>query len=301
MKVIDLFAGLGGSSEGAKQADCEVVWAGNHWGLAVETHKANHPGAAHVCQDLQQANWAAVPEHDLMLASPCCQGHSKAKGKARPDHDASRSTAWAPIACLEFHSPEFFIVENVPEFLNWNLYRPWKMCLEAMGYAVQTISVNSADAGVAQLRPRMLIVGNKGKAAIDLKMPTAEHKTARSVLDFESGSWSQVNKPGRAAATLARVANGRKQHGDQFLFSYYGNTTGGRSLDRPIGVITTKERWALVDGDRMRMITLEEARQFMGFPSDYKLAKTKKDSFHLLGNAVVPAEMTRTINAIKAA
>ena len=30
MKVIDLFAGAGGFSEGAKQAGCKVVWAANH-------------------------------------------------------------------------------------------------------------------------------------------------------------------------------------------------------------------------------------------------------------------------------
>lgn len=31
MKGADLFAGLGGSSEGARQAGVEVVWAANHW------------------------------------------------------------------------------------------------------------------------------------------------------------------------------------------------------------------------------------------------------------------------------
>ncbi|MNC67512.1 hypothetical protein D3C75_1180170 [compost metagenome] len=68
--------------------------------MAVEWHSANHPNAIHVCQDLQQANWEAVPRHDLLLASPCCQGHSKARGKGagNPQHDASRSTAWAPAS-----------------------------------------------------------------------------------------------------------------------------------------------------------------------------------------------------------
>ena len=50
----------------------------------------------HVCQDLHQANWAAVPRTDIGIASPCCQGHAKARGKknGNPEHDASRSTAW---------------------------------------------------------------------------------------------------------------------------------------------------------------------------------------------------------------
>ncbi|HGM5303691.1 TPA: DNA cytosine methyltransferase, partial [Serratia marcescens] len=99
LKVSDLFAGLGGSSTGAQMAGAEVVWAGNHWPAAVEAHKANHPGAIHVCQDLHQADWSLMPKHDLMMASPCCQGHSKARGKkaGNPQHDASRSTAWAVV------------------------------------------------------------------------------------------------------------------------------------------------------------------------------------------------------------
>ena len=102
MKAIDLFAGAGGFSTGATLAGCNVVWAANHWQSAVEIHAANHPGAQHVCQDLHQANWAAVPADDILLASPCCQGHSKARGKAsgNPQHDTSRSTAWAVVRPL---------------------------------------------------------------------------------------------------------------------------------------------------------------------------------------------------------
>lgn len=74
-------------------AGAEVVWAANHWPVAVEWHAANHPDTVHACQDLHQADWRTVPPHDLLLASPACQGHAKARGKERPHHDAERSTA----------------------------------------------------------------------------------------------------------------------------------------------------------------------------------------------------------------
>jgi len=80
MDAIDLFAGLGGFSEGAEQAGVRVVWAANHWPAAVQVHANNHPETEHVCQDLQQADWTQVPKHDLLLASPACQGHSRARG-----------------------------------------------------------------------------------------------------------------------------------------------------------------------------------------------------------------------------
>jgi site-specific DNA-cytosine methylase len=54
MKAIDLFAGLGGFSEGAQMAGVDVVWAANHWPSAVAIHAANHPAAEHACQDLHQ-------------------------------------------------------------------------------------------------------------------------------------------------------------------------------------------------------------------------------------------------------
>ncbi len=68
MNVIDLFAGAGGFSTGASMAGCNVAWAANHWPDAVEWHSRNHPDAAHICQDLHQADWSQVPAHDLMLA-----------------------------------------------------------------------------------------------------------------------------------------------------------------------------------------------------------------------------------------
>ena len=49
-------------------AGVPVLWAANHWPLAVATHSRNHPNPQHLCQDLHQANWATVPAHDLLLA-----------------------------------------------------------------------------------------------------------------------------------------------------------------------------------------------------------------------------------------
>ncbi len=114
MKVADGFAGMGGSSEGATMAGAEVVWTGNHWPVAVELHARNHPGALHVCQDMHQVDPSTIPAHDGFLASPCCQGHSPARGKANgnPQHDSSRATAWSVIAVAEYHlrGREFFYV-----------------------------------------------------------------------------------------------------------------------------------------------------------------------------------------------
>lgn len=305
MRCSDLFAGAGGFSTAAQAAGCEVVWAANHWPDAVEWHAVNHPSAQHVCQDLHQADWSKVPAHDLMLASPCCQGHSKARGKAKgnPQHDASRSTAWAVVSAAEYHRPEFIVVENVPEFLDWQLYRPWELAMQALGYSIAPHVIDAADHGAPQNRVRMFLVLAKAKAPLMLQLQHQQHIPARSFVDFECAGWSPVEKPGRAQATLDRVAAGRRQFGERFIMPYYKSGSGltGRSLDRPIGTITTRDRWAAVDGNRMRMLNRWECRAAMSFPGDYQLPDNHRLAVHLLGNAVCPVPASRIIAELKRA
>jgi DNA (cytosine-5)-methyltransferase 1 len=83
--------------------------------------------------------------------------------------------------------------------------------------------------------------------------------------------------------------------------AYYGSETGGRCLSRPLGTITTRDRWAVIDGDRMRMLSVPECRAAMGFPATYHLPERTKDAVHMLGNAVCPPVARDVINAIKEA
>lgn len=301
LRAIDLFAGSGGYSEGASMAGVDVIWAANHWQAAVEIHAANHPRTAHSCQDLHQADWTQVPAHDLLLASPACQGHSRARGAERAHHDATRSTAWAVVSALECHRTPVAIVENVPDFCRWALFPAWCSALQALGYAVAPHVVDCADLGVPQNRERVFIVVTRSAHPLELQLPRFEHVPAASFVDFDAGRWSPIEKPGRAAATLERIANGRRVHGDRFLTSFYGQTKGGRSLLRPIGTITTRDRWAIIDGDRMRMISVPEATRAMSFRATYRLPARAKDAMHMLGNAVPPLAACRVIEAVRAA
>lgn len=301
MRAIDLFAGLGGFSEGAEQAGCRVVWAANHWPAAVQVHANNHPETEHVCQDLQQADWTQVPAHDLLLASPACQGHTRARGRERPHHDATRATAWAVVSALECHRPAFGLIENVPEFTRWVLFPAWCAAITALGYAIAPHLVDAADHGVPQHRRRVLIVLSRSQYPMELELPRRPHVPAASIIDFDAGRWAQVDRAGRSAATLERIHAGRRQHGDRFLTAFYGKERGGRSLQRPIGTITTRDRWAVIDGDRMRMLSVPEARRAMGFRSSYQLPERQRDAMHMLGNAVCPPMVRDCVNALREA
>jgi DNA (cytosine-5)-methyltransferase 1 len=254
--AIDLFAGLGGWSTGARNAGINVIWAANHWPVAVEWHSANYPKTIHICQDLHQADWSKVPAHDIMLASPCCQGHSKARGKksGNAQHDASRSTAWAVVSAVEFHRPEVVLVENVEEFTTWSLYPAWSQAMTALGYMIAPHVVDCADLGVPQHRVRLFLVCTRSKAPLMLEL-------------------------------------------------HYGKGSGltGRDINRPIGTITTLDRWALVRGDQMRMLSANEALAAMSFPADTKRLDNHRLTMHMAGNAVPPLAGQRIIEALIAA
>jgi DNA (cytosine-5)-methyltransferase 1 len=303
MKAIDLFAGMGGFSTGAKLAGVDVVWAANHWRAAVEIHAANHPGTVHACQDLQQADWREVPQHDIMLASPCCQGHSRARGRehGNPQHDASRSTAWAPVSAAEYHRPEAFVLENVPEFLHWTLFAAWRAAMEALGYSLTIMVLDAADSGVPQHRKRLFIIGVRAKNPIVLDIARHDHQPASSFVEFDAGVWSPLSE--KVAATQARAARGRASFGERFLMPYYGGGSGltGRCLSRPIGTITTRDRWGVVKGERMRMLSKNECRAAMGFPPDTILPLAHKEAVHMLGNAVAPIQAADVLVALQEA
>ncbi len=301
MDAIDLFAGAGGFTEGAKRAGVRVVWAGNHNPLAVRTHADNHPEVRHVCQDLHQADWRDVPAHDALLASPACQGHTRARGKERPHHDATRSTAWAVVSALEYHRPAFGLIENVPEFQAWTLYPAWSQAMNALGYALAPHVVDAADFGVPQHRKRLMIVATRSRRPIKLKLPRHDHRPIAPLIEWDRYPWSQVAD--KAEATRRRVANGRYRFGTRFLAPYYGSGSGttGRSLARPIGTITTLDRWAVIDGDRIRMLQPSELLGAMSFQPDYILPADRRSAISQLGNAVPPLMAAGMLDAIRAA
>jgi DNA (cytosine-5)-methyltransferase 1 len=99
------------------------------------------------------------------------------------------------------------------------------------------------------------------------------------------------------------VASGRARYGERFVAPFYGSGSGatGRSVHRPIGTLTTVDRWAVIDGDRMRVLQPSENRSIMSFPEDTQLPYVKRDAMHLLGNAVCPLQGKDVLEAVAAA
>jgi DNA (cytosine-5)-methyltransferase 1 len=252
--------------------------------------------------DLKVYDFEVDEDHTFCLPGVIvhnCQGHSKARGTDKPRHDASRATAWAVIDCAEIRRPKRIIVENVTDFTKWALFDRWRGSLEDLGYAISINVVNAKHFGVPQDRERVIITAAHGeRRAPPIRAPMLPERTAAEVIDFSSGNWSPTSK--YVPATQVRIADGRRRGWTRFVAPYYGSGSGeiARSLDRPIGTITTLDRWLVVDGDRGRVLTVPEVIDFMSFPRGYYLAGTRRDKIMQLGNAVPPLMAAEVIRQV---
>lgn len=286
MRAVDLFCGWGGSSLGAEQAGACVVWAANHWEFAVHAHAQNHPTAQHEALDLRLADWSRVPAHELLLASPSCRGHTTAsQPERRPYHDALRATAWVVVEAAEMMQPEWLIVENVPAFTRWKLFDLWCKALERIGYTLSMFVMNAAKYNVPQRRKRIFIVG--GPAVVSKPKGSSREMPFGPCVDWDAGDWRHIDDASHGAQD--RIHEGQLNHGERFLTQHVTNHPGV-PLYEPIRTITTKDQWAVVDGDFYRPLTVQETARAMGFPDDYRWPANalRRDCIKGLGNAVPP-------------
>ena len=304
MKGVGLFAGAGGFEVAAEQAGIEVIYAANHWPLAVAVHAANHPSAEHSCQDVTMLDFNTLDPFDFLFAGVACQGHSrggrqgrKSSKKVEADHAKLRATAWCVVKCLEICRPRFFIVENVPEFLDWTLLDPWLACLRKLGYAVTTQVLCASRWGVGQRRSRMFVVGVHEGPHVAVQDPDVEETGVAQIFDPAAKDWKRISdmrkttsKSGyKTAREKAEYANERL--GGELGWGQHTNYGAwGLPLSTPCPTLTTcpAHMWWVRDG-YYRLWTRGELAAAQSFPASYDfLDANKKDEARLIGNAVPP-------------
>ncbi|NCC52993.1 MAG: DNA cytosine methyltransferase [Spartobacteria bacterium] len=273
--IVDMFSGAGGESSGIMLAANSIglnveLHAINHWERAIETHCANHPGAKHYCEQIQNLDPSKVipgSRVELLWASPECTHHSNARG-GKPRSDQSRASAWLILKWLQELYVDRVIIENVPEFLSWGplnangtpmqskkgeIFRAYVSALNALGYRVDWRLMRAADYGTPTTRVRLFIQAVRGKKQILWPAETHtntpglfEQQTwvpARDIIDWSiPGESIFARKKPLAAATMRRIEHGIRQYwGDlatPFLVILRG-TSNTRSVDRPVPTITS--------------------------------------------------------------
>lgn len=150
------------------------------------------------------------------------------------------------------------------------------------------------------------VEGRDGKEPASANAPmrtqTARNETGLAWLPFvaELRGGGSVARP--VTESLATVTASGNHHGlvtpenvdwQSLLIPYYGNGTA-RTIREPVGTLSTRDRYALVQGEvdindvRFRMLEPHEIGRAMSFADDYIVLGNKREKVRQYGNAVTP-------------
>lgn len=167
IKLIDLFAGIGGIRIGASGAlakygiASECVLSSEIDPKACETYELNfheHPQG-----DIHEIT--RIEPFDFLLGGFPCQPFSYA-GKRRGFGDTRGTLFFEIERILEAYQPKAFLLENVRGLYTHDGGRTFETImtkLHDLGYGTYDLLLNSSDFGVPQNRVRLYILGIKGK------------------------------------------------------------------------------------------------------------------------------------------
>ena len=175
LKVVELFAGVGGFRIGLeKTKKFKVVWS-NQWepgkskqhASNVYTNKFGNNN--HSNDDIETVETKDIPDHDVLVGGFPCQDYSVASLlKNSKGLLGKKGVLWWSIYRIldeKKKKPSFLILENVDRLLGSPVNqkgRDFAMMLSSLnnlGYAVEWRVINAGDYGMPQRRRRVFILG----------------------------------------------------------------------------------------------------------------------------------------------
>ena len=175
LKVVELFAGVGGFRIGLeKTKHFEVVWS-NQWEPgkskqhASDVYVNRFGNDNHSNEDIESVETKDIPSHDVLVGGFPCQDYSVASLlKNSKGLLGKKGVLWWSIYRIldeKKKKPSFLILENVDRLLGSPVNqkgRDFAMMLSSLnnlGYAVEWRVINAGDYGMPQRRRRVFILG----------------------------------------------------------------------------------------------------------------------------------------------
>lgn len=164
-RLVDLFCGAGGLSEGFRQAGYEILAGSDIDPDACATYRLNFPDATTICGDLREpdirkAVVEAGANADVLAGGPPCQGFSQVRNHARLIDDPKNSLYREFVGLVDELEPKLFVMENVPGMAQMGVVDQVKADLVIGGkYIVDAKLVDAANFGVPQTRKRIIFIG----------------------------------------------------------------------------------------------------------------------------------------------
>ncbi len=175
LKVIELFAGVGGFRLGLEDAgNFEVVWS-NQWEPSTKTQHASKVYEArfgsknHSNANIASVETAEIPDADVLVGGFPCQDYSVATTlKNSKGLIGKKGVLWWSIHRIlseKKQAPKYLFLENVDRLLKSPSNQRGRdfalmlKSLDALGYAVEWRVINAADYGMPQRRRRIFFLG----------------------------------------------------------------------------------------------------------------------------------------------
>jgi DNA (cytosine-5)-methyltransferase 1 len=185
IRVIELFAGVGGFRIGLEKASnqkvkYETVW-NNQWEPstkiqhASEIYQKQFGSKGHSCEDIRKVvdeKFETIPEHDLLVGGFPCQDYSVARTANQADGLIGKKGVlwWSIFNILKKSrdkSANFIMLENVDRLLKSPTkhrgrdFAVMLSSLSSLNYVIEWRVINAADYGFPQRRRRVFIMAYK--------------------------------------------------------------------------------------------------------------------------------------------
>lgn len=172
LKVVELFAGVGGFRVGLENTDKEffhTIWA-NQWEpgkkdqFAFECYKRHYGDTDSILvnDDIEKVK-DSIPDHDLLVGGFPCQDYSVATTKAKGIEGKKGVLWWSIYDILQNKHPDYVMLENVDRLLKSPATQRGRdfaiilKCLTGEGYDVEWRVIDASKYGARQRRIRTYI------------------------------------------------------------------------------------------------------------------------------------------------
>ena len=172
-KMIDLFSGAGGLSEGLSEAGFHSIFASEIIPVYAQTYTKNHPNALVYTEDIRSLDANEIrkklnmerEELDLIAGGPPCQGFS-INAPVRSTIDERNHLFKEYLRFVDAFAPRAILIENVPGLVSFEHGSTLHAILDALaelGYGSDVRILGAPYYGVPQMRWRTIILGVRGR------------------------------------------------------------------------------------------------------------------------------------------
>lgn len=290
IKIIDLFAGIGGIRLGFEKAgngNIECVFTSEWDKFAVQTYQANF-NCEKVYGDITKVELKDIPNHDILLAGFPCQPFSQA-GLKKGFSDTRGTLFFNIEQILVNKQPKAFLLENVKQLKGHDNGQTLEVIVEHLkqaGYSNLHVKVLKArDFGLPQNRERIYIVGFKNnKIKFEFPQPLNIKTKVGDILERKVDDKYTISDKLWEGHQRRKIKN--KEDGKGFGFglfnesSEYTNTISARYYkDGSEILIEQKDK-------NPRKLTPREAALLQGFPKTFKIPVSDNQAYKQFGNSV---------------